>query len=563
MGADPSRGADASHGAAASGRTGAQELIAAFLAHGVDTCFANPGTSEMHFVAALDQVPGMRAVLALFEGVATGAADGYGRMTGGPAAALLHLGPGLSNGLANLHNARRARSPVVAVVGDHARSHSRLDAPLQSDISALAGVVSQWYRSTASPADVAGDAVDAIRASIGRPAGVATLVLPADVSWGTAGGAVGEAVVGGAPTPGSGDPGDHRTTGARRARTPPARVALAPPDAIDAAAVALRSGEPCAILLGGTALRRRPLEVAARLCHATGARFLAETLPGRLERGAGIPAPEGMIYLAELAVAQLAGLRHLVLVDTPPPVSFFAYPQMAGALWPPECVLHTLAAPSEDAEQALIELADRLGVPEDRVPGAPCVRPDPPDGPLDASSLAQAVGALLPADAIVVDESNTAGIYLTAATAAAPPHDWLCLSGGAIGQGLPLAVGAAIGGGGRPVVCLEADGSAMYTLQALWTQAREGLDVTTVILANHSYAILRMELARVGAGEGGPLAGSLLDLGAPELDMVALAHGMGVPATRARTAGELVDQLASALASPGPVLIEAVLPSQL
>jgi acetolactate synthase I/II/III large subunit len=514
---------------------GAQALIRTLADGGVDVCFSNPGTSEMHFVAALDAVPQMRGILCLFEGVATGAADGYGRMAGWPAAALLHLGPGLANGLANLHNARRARTPLLAVVGDHATYHKRLDAPLESDIDALAGSVSAWVRRCARPEDVAADAAEAVAAARTPPGGVATLILPADVSW-SEGGAPAAALPVRLPSPVRGD-------------------------VAGSVASVLGGGEPAVILLGGAAARRPGLEAASRVARATRARLLCETFPPRLERGAGIPAVDRLAYLGELAAAQLDGARHLILAGARAPVSFFAYPGKPGVLTPDGCQVHVLAGPGDDAGEALAALADLVAPGAKPLPAEPA-RPGLPDGEaaLTGESAAAIIGALLPEGAIVADEANTSGVWLPGATAGAPPHDWLTLTGGAIGQGLPAATGAAVACPGRRVLALEADGSAMYTLQALWTQAREGLDVTTIIFNNGSYAILGMELGRVGAEAAGAAARSLLDLSRPDLDFVALAGGLGVPASRARTAGELAAQLRRSLAEPGPYLIEAVLP---
>jgi len=514
---------------------GAQALIRTLVGCGVDVCFTNPGTSEMQFVAALDEVPAMRAVLGLFEGVATGAADGFGRMAERPAATLLHLGPGLGNGIANLHNARRARTPVVNVVGDHAVTHLAYDPPLASDIASLARPVSRWYRSATTPEGLAADAADAVAAAYGPPSGVATLVVPADLTWSEAGGPA-----------------------AARPRPSPRPVGE---EAVTGAAKALRSGEPVALLLGGAAMRRPGIDAAGRVAQATGARLLAETFPARHERGAGIPAPERLAYLAEFAMAQLAGTRHLVLAGATAPVSAFAYPNLPGDLVPEGCEVHTLADPAEgeDAVGALRALAETLGAGSGAAPGPPPGRPVPPTGALDARAVAEAVGALLPEDAIVSDEGNTEGIFVSGATAGAPPHDWLCLTGAAIGQGMPVALGAAVACPGRRVLSLQADGSAMYTLQSLWTQAREGLDVTTVVLANRSYGILELELSRVGAAAGGPRARRMLRIDDPELDFAALAAGMGVPSSRARTAEEFSEQLARALATPGPSVVEAVL----
>ncbi len=513
---------------------GARAMLSTLVDSGVDVCFANPGTSEMHFVAALDDVPAMRGVLCLFEGVATGAADGYARVTGRPAATLLHLGPGLGNGLANLHNARRAHSPVVNVVGDHATYHGQYDAPLESDIASVARTVSGWYRRTARPDDVAADTAEAVAAAFGPPGCVATLVLPADASWSES--------ARGPATP-----------------RPPRRAYPVPQDAVDDVAKALRSGEKAALLLGGTSLRAHGLEAASRVAVCTGAELLAETFPTNLERGAGLPAVERLGYFAEMAQAQFEAVRHLVLVDAASPVSFFAYPGKASDLVPEGCTVHTLARPGEDATAALESLAGALDAPPDAALPVKASRPERPRGALNTETLAAAVGATLPEGAVVVDEGNTSGLFVAAATAGCPRHEWLTLTGGAIGLGLPMATGAAVGAPDRPVLCLQADGSAMYTLQALWTQAREALNVTTVVLSNRSYAILNIELHRVGADAGGPQARRLLDLSDPDLDFCDLAHGMGVPARRVENAGDLCDALETAYASPGPNLIEVPL----
>jgi acetolactate synthase-1/2/3 large subunit len=512
---------------------GAQALIRTLVTSGVTTCFTNPGTSEMHFVAALDSVPEMRAVLALFEGVATGAADGYARMAGRPAATLLHLGPGLGNGLANLHNARRAKTPLVNIVGDHATYHTQYDAQLQSDIETVARNVSSWVRTTMSTPDVAQDTVEAVAAAVGPPGQVATLILPADVSWSEGAEATGPPAV---PAP-----------------------QAAPADAVEAAAKALRDGGRTALLLGGGALREPGLRAAGRIAAVTGAKLLAETFPARLERGAGLVALERIAYVPELAQVQLDGLRHLILVDAKAPVSFFAYPGKKSYLVPDGCEVHELAGPASDAVWSLEALAEAAGAataePVLQSPG----RPGTPSGPLTAEKVCQAIGLVLPEHAIVSDESVTSGTTLPVHTAGAPRHDWLTLTGGAIGQGLPAAVGAAVACPDRPVLALEADGSSMYTIQALWTMAREQLDVTVVLFNNRSYSILNVELARVRAKGEGPKAHAQLDLSDPDLDFTQLATGLGVPARRVDDSEQLVAALRRAIAEPGPHLVEVVI----
>ncbi len=509
---------------------GAQAVIRTLVGGGVDVCFANPGTSEMHFVAALDDVPEMRAVLTLFEGVATGAADGYARMSGRPAATLLHLGPGLGNGVANLHNARRALVPVVNVVGDHALAHKRLDAPLESDIDAIAGAVSGWVRRSLATGAVGEDVAEAVAAARVAPGQVATLVLPADVSW---------------------------TEGAEVAAVPaPRPPAVVPPSVIEEVGGVLDGST--VLFLGGDALTEPGLLAAAQVAAGTGARLIATTFPTRMARGAGVPDVLKLPYPPQAAMAELAGAKHLVLVGAKEPVAFFGYPELPGRLLPPGCAVHVLARPGEDGVGALRSLAERVAPDAEPQLAEPC-RPQLPGGRLTPRAMADVVAALLPERAVVVDEAITSGAHLPAATAGSAAHDWLSLTGGAIGWGLPVATGAAVACPDRPVIALQADGSAMYTIQALWTQAREQLDVTTVICDNGVYAILAGELRNVGAGQGGPRAGPLLDLGSPDLDFVALATGMGVPATRATTAEELAEQFAAALAEPGPHLIDAVL----
>lgn len=512
---------------------GAQSVIRTLVDSGVDVCFGNPGTSEMHFVAALDSVPEMRGVLGLFEGTVTGAADGYGRIAGKPAATLLHLGPGLANGLANLHNARRAHTPVVNIVGDHASYHHRLDAPLESDVDALVGWLEGWARRAGTAGSVGKDTADAVAAALDSPGRCATLVLPADVSWGEGG-------VSATPVA----PTAPRTAGSAT---------------VDAVVRTLRADGRTAILLGGEACRERGLRAAARISAATGSRIVVETFPARLERGAGLPAFDRLGYLAEQATSQLSGIADLILAGSASPVSFFAYPGKPGDLVPEGITVTTLAEVGDDVVGALEAVAESVAPGMEPPVEAPR-RPVLPNGPLTVRNWADVIGALLPENAIVSEEANTSGGGLPAAMSGAPRHDVLMLTGGAIGQGIPVATGAAIAAPHRPVINLEADGSAMYTISALWTQARERLDVTTVILNNRAYAILRMELQRVGASDAGAVANSMLDLSSPNMDFVKIAEGLGVPASRASTAEELAEQFSAALAEPGPHLIEAVLP---
>lgn len=515
--------------------TGAQAVIEELLSAGVRVCFANPGTSEMHFVAALDNAPGMRAVLTLFEGVATGAADGYARITSRPAATLLHLGPGLANGLANLHNARRAHSPVLNIVGDHATYHQQLDAPMQSDIGALARWLCGPVYRPECPDDLRPAIGDAVSVASIRPGRIATLILPADLSWG--------------PTP------IHVSA----LREDTSRDEHPEGDSLDTVAEVLRrAGQRAVLLVGGSATTSVGQRAAWRIAQATGARVYVETFPARMTCGAGAPYIERIGHLAEHAEQQLCGTTDLVLAGVREPVALFAYPQRSGQLVPDGARVHILCSPAAwYAAQSLEALAHRLGAyaPTPPLPALPAVAP----GALTVQNWAEVIAALTPENAIISDESNTSGALLAAATAGSPRHDLLTLTGGAIGQGLPLAVGAAVAAPLRPVIALQADGSALYTISALWTMAREELNITTVILNNRSYAILKMELQRVGAPTGGGHAGRLLDLSHPDIDFVKIAHGMGVSATTE----ELAEQFLHATNTPGPHLIEAIIPALL
>ncbi|MGH7064445.1 MAG: acetolactate synthase large subunit [Stellaceae bacterium] len=511
---------------------GAESLVRTLVGGGVTTCFANPGTSEMHFVAALDRVPGMRCVLGLFEGVVTGAADGYARMTGKPAATLLHLGPGMANGMANMHNANKASTPMVNIVGDHATYHRKYDAPLTSDIEGLARPSSHWVKTSPDAKSIAADGAAAISAARLPPGQIATLILPADTAWNEGSG---PAAV--APAPAS----------------PPVSG-----EAVVEAARALRSGEPALILLTGRALRADGLELAARIAAKTGARLMAQGSNARTQRGRGRVFVERIPYVVDQAVRVLAGLKHIVLVGAKMPVAFFAYPDKPSLLAPPDTQGHVLARLDEDLIGALEALADEVGARSTPAPVGNEPPGPPATGRITPETLGASLAALLPENAIVADEAVTTGRGFFAPTRAAAPHDWLSNMGGSIGLGLPVATGAAIACPDRKVVCLEGDGSGMYTLQSLWTQAREGLDVTTLLFSNRSYQILKGELANVGAGNPGRKALDMLDLDRPDLDWVALAKGMGVPGARVESMEEFNRRLAEGIASPGPYLVEVV-----
>lgn len=512
---------------------GAESLIRTLVAGGVDVCFSNPGTSEIHVVAALDGIPEMRCILGLFEGVVTGAADGYARMAEKPACTLLHLGPGLGNGLANLHNASRAQVPIINLVGQHATDHLHYDTPLTSDIEGIARPYSKWLRTSRASSELGRDATDAIVAARTAPGQIATMIIPADVAWSDGG------LVGSVPA----------------VPKPPV------PDTqrVEHAAAMLRSGVRTAILLAGNALYSNGLRAAGRIASATGAKLLAPYPITRLERGAGLPRVDRVQYVLEPALEQFKEFRQLILMGTRAPVAYFAYPGKSSVFTPPDCDIHTLARAGEDYVGALDALADALSLSNEDHTAEKADRPTMPSGEITLPGLAAAVGALLPENTIVVDESMTSGRGLMAATKGAPPHDWLGNTGGSIGIALPLAVGAAVACPSRRVLCLTADGSGMYTLQALWTMAREGLNVTTVVFANRDYAVLKREFSYLGIGDPGKRAAAMFEIGRPDLDWTSLAKGMGVPATRVTSLDAFGKALKAGLDGEGPTLIEVPL----
>ena len=512
---------------------GAESLIRTLLAGGVDTCFANPGTSEIHIVAALDRIAETRCVLGLFEGVATGAADGYARMAQKPACTLLHLGPGLGNGLANLHNASRAGVPIVNLVGQHPTYHLQYDTPLSSDIEGIARPYSKWLRTSRSPAEIGSDAAEAIVAAGTAPGQIATLIVPADVSW---------------------------SQGASVAAIP--ALSKSPmPDAqtIERAAAMLRSGLPTAILIGGNGLYGNGLVTAGLLAAATGAKLLAPYPFTRWQRGAGIPRVDRIQYVLEQGLEQFKEFRQLILVGTRAPVAYFAYPGRNSVFTSPDCQIHTLASPGEDYVGALDAVALALSIRGKELLVEKAERPPMPSGEITLPGLAAVLGAILPENSIVVDESMTSGRGLMAATRGAPPHEWLANTGGSIGIALPLAVGAAVACPDRRVLCLTADGSGMYTAQALWTMAREGLNVTTVVFANRDYAVLKREYSYLGVGSPGTRATSMFEIGRPDLDWTLLAKGMGVPGIRVSSLDAFGKALRAGLEGEGPTLIEVPL----
>ena len=512
---------------------GAENLLRTLVHNNVEVCFANPGTSEMHFVAALDRVDGMRCVLGLFEGVVTGAADGYARMARRPAATLLHLGPGLANGLSNIHNAKRGRSPMINVIGDHATYHRRYDTPLTSDIEGVARPFNDWVRTTPNSNSVAADAADAVAAARRLPGQIASLILPADAAW----------------TPVTDRPGIVPTAGEPERPVPDG-------SAIDAAERILRTGNRAALLLGANATLEEPLELAGRVAAATGCRILAETMLARTSRGAGRTPVEPIPYPVEAAVQALHNVEDLILVGATTPVGFFAYPDKPSVLVNPGTRVYELARPDHDVTAALELLADACGPAATNRAVMPLDLPARPTGDITREKIAALVAAVIPENAVVVDESITSGAAIPAMSATSHPHEWLGTTGGSIGFAMPVGVGAAIASPGRKVIVLESDGSGMYQPQALWTCAREKLDVLVIVFANAKYQILQLEMYNVGVDKIGDKARALLDIDRPTIDWVALARSMGVEAHRAETMDDLSRLVDAALVDPGPNLIE-------
>jgi acetolactate synthase-1/2/3 large subunit len=512
---------------------GADSLVQTLLDGGVDVCFTNPGTSEMHFVAALDRHHGMRCVLGLQENIVTGAADGYARMLDKPASTLLHTGPGLANGFANLHNAKRAFVPIINIVGDHATYHVRYDSPLTSDIEGIATPVSGWVRTSQSSTEIASDAAEAIQFANTAPGNISTLILPANTAWGEA---QGPAVTIASPTPIM--PSDGR---------------------IRSVAEVICSGEPVLVLAANRALRVDALELLSKITSSTNVDLLAQMSNGRVERGAGRVAIDRVRYPIDQSLEQLAKYKHLILIAAKEPVAFFAYPNKPSLLMPDDCSIHTLVAREEDVMGALNALVDELDVGKKNAQVSNKLLPPIPTGSLDQDVISLVLANMIPENAIISDESVTTGRRFFSDTYGSNPHSWIQVTGGAIGCGLPLATGAAIACPDRPVIALEADGSGMYTLQALWTQAREGSNVTNLIFSNRKYQILLGEMAGVGVKNPGPKAMDMMELDRPALNWVALAKGMGVEGGIATDAEELVKQMERGLSCEGPYLIEVIL----
>ncbi|MET4577496.1 acetolactate synthase large subunit [Ottowia thiooxydans] len=514
---------------------GAEALLHTLVRGEVKTCFGNPGTSEVHFVKGLDAVPAMRCVLALAENVATGAADGFSRISGGTAATLLHCGPGLANGLSNLHNAQKAGSSIVNIVGDQAQFHSYLNPPLASETQNYARTVSAWTRQSKSSLSVGADAATAIAQARSGGGAIASLILPSDVCWG---------------------PGGSIGTVAPCAPPPPV-----PYQVVSDVASLARKGSSTAFILGDGALCGDSLRLASAIAKKTGALVLAHSFIGRVERGGDRPSIDRVPYAVAPAQKMFAGIRNVVLVGAQRPVFAFAGPDGVSGPEVPGTLFSNLGSVGDDLESALRAVCAQLGCKfVDSESSSGYVPLERARGEISPAAFGQSLAALMPEDCIVVDEGVTFGRSAYGATHSARRHDWLQLTGGAIGSGLPLATGAAVAAPQRRVVSLQADGSGLYTVQALWTQARERLDITTVVFSNKRYEILFNEMRRMGV-EPGANAEKLFSLENPSLDWVRIAQGFGVEAARASNMDEFNDLFLYSLNCSGPFLIELQIPN--
>ena len=515
---------------------GAHALLETLMESGVEVCFSNPGTSEMHLVTAIGKTDNVRSILCLFEGVVSGAADGYARLSGKPAITLLHLGPGYANSMANLHNARRARSAIVNIVGDHAVWHHQYDAPLTSDVEAHVKIHSHWYKFTDSAEDLSMAGAEAVSAALSGAGKIATLVVPANHAW------------------------ESATKSYDRIKPEPlSEVSIA---TLDSCTELLNNGRKTALMLGGRALQEDTLELAGRISESTGVTLLGETFPARLQRGVGRVPVARVPYFAEQAIDFLAEFEQLILIGAPAPVAFFAYPGVSSTLFPDNCLVSSLAMPDEDILQALTDLTEKIGAPNTFTTQAMAEYKVSSDE-LTPTTVGQIVSSRIPENTILVDEGISSGLELFVQTQNAPKHDWLAITGGSIGYGLPVCLGASIACPERKVVGLQADGSAMYTVQALWSMAREKTDVTVVLLNNSSYNILNVELYRTRAGEPNEKTLSMLDLSNPTIDWVKIAQGMGVSASRVNTVAEFDHEFSRAMDTHGPHLIEVILEQQI
>lgn len=508
---------------------GSECLVGTLINHGVDLLFTNPGTSEVGLLAEIGTSEQIRAVPVLFEGIAAGAADGYFRMTGCPAATMLHVGPGLANAWSALHNAAKARSGVVNIVGQLSEAHLEYESPLKSDLLALATSVSDVVRYPLSSARVGIDAHAAADAA--KRGKVATLVMANDVGW---------------------------SDGAELA-TPPGAQNTDAHGALDPAAMtALKQGPRTLFLLGGLALDVGAQRDAAAIASATGCSVMIEWANARCERGGDLPSWARIPYPVDEAVRTLAAYDTIVLCGAAEPIAFFNYRNSPSRLAAPSARVIDLHAEGADVRLALG--AARRALASD--PARPCHPPASRytyGAPKSPDPVSAAIAAALPEDAIIVNEAITSASDLFAASAAAPRHTWLDNLGGSIGFALPAAIGAAIGAPGRRVIALCGDGSTMYSLQGLWTMARENLDITVLVFANRAYKILINELVQASDAHLNDRTFSLLQLDNPAIGWAKLSGSLGVDATRVHSFDQLKAALTLALDTQGPRLIEVVI----
>ena len=505
-------------------------LIKTLINNGAEVVFANPGTSEMHLVAAIDNHPEIRPVLGLFEGVVSGAADGYARMSGKSAVNLLHLGPGLGNSFANIHNANKALSPMLNIVGDHATYHLKYNAPLTSDLDNLAKSVSDWVGRSSSVDDLCNLGNEAWQMANLFPGQISTLIVPADCAWGEYKGKI---------------PAPFKT-----------RSPLKIDDSLVPKSIEILKRKNSILFIGGKFLDEKCIKLAGQISSTTGCRIVTDTFVSRIRRGAGLPKVEQVPYFSEMAEEFLKNTSGVVFLGTNAPVSFFAYPGKKSYLLSEETEILELCTPGQDglsALQALSDESDASSINKELIQEK--ITEYPTKGKLDSLSIGPLIGALIPEESIISDEAATSSLLVTPHTLGSKPLDWLSLTGGSIGQGLPLAVGAAIAEPDRPVITLHGDGGAMYTIQALWTQARESLNITNIIFVNNSYEILKIEMDRVGAVKTGDRAESMFSLKDPKINWLKLSQSLGVPGFEPSTIEEFTKVFTHSTKNPGPSLI--------
>ena len=513
---------------------GAAAFFKSIVDNGIDTIFACPGTSEMQVV---DEVgySNLRVVLCLFENSVTGMADGYARMLDKPALGMVHVTCGLTNALANMHNARIANSRMIIFGGGVHVAHE-VNEPVHSMLQRqpyVAQIAAQCVIEARSPDQLAAAATQALKASNDGAGKIVYVYGPNNAVWGE-----------------SSFQGKLTSSAEQRQRVSTATIS--------SIADTLKAGKKTAFILDNLALREEGLEILGRIAEGAGGRLFREWLPSRIAMGAGRVRTETLPYGGAEGRELLSEFDQIVLVGAKIPVCPFSYENQPWVKIPENCNVHTLATADHDILAALEELATQLDLPEkasnryNRKPG------EPPTGPLSGNSIVQSLSILMPADSIVLDEAMLENVMFPLLMDGAAPFDFMAACpGGAIGAGPPVACGAAIACPNRKVILLEGDFSLMQGNTALWSMAQHNLDICVINYNNEGSASLSTELARVRQGEAQPKSIELLRIRKPTIDYAAMAESMGVPASRAETAEEFHLQLTKAMSTKGPHFIDA------